>query len=110
MTAVLSILHNHEITPHIPPHATAFQVLSADGDVQVGKISKQWSGLVKEAFTDTDNFGITFPLDLDVKMKATLLGAIFLIVSTTDDQKTFLLFYFFCQSVNQSIAPIPRSL
>lgn len=56
-----------------------FQVMSADGDVQVGKISKQWTGLVKEAFTDTDNFGISFPLDLDVKMKATLLGAVFLI-------------------------------
>lgn len=59
-------------------------MLSADGDVQVGKISKQWSGLAKEAFTDTDNFGITFPLDLDVRMKATLLGAIFLIVSIKD--------------------------
>lgn len=56
-----------------------FQVLSADGDVQVGKISKQWSGLAKETFTDTDNFGITFPRDLDVRMKATLLGAVFLI-------------------------------
>ncbi|KAK8729745.1 hypothetical protein OTU49_008295 [Cherax quadricarinatus] len=56
-----------------------FKVLSADGDVQVGKISKQWTGLVKEAFTDSDNFGITFPQDLDVKMKATLLGAVFLI-------------------------------
>ena len=35
------------------------KVLSADGQNQVGKISKQWSGLVKEAFTDADNFGIT---------------------------------------------------
>lgn len=47
----------------------------------VGKISKQWTGLVREAFTDTDNFGIQFPLDLDVKMKAVMLGACFLIVS-----------------------------
>jgi len=45
----------------------------------VGKISKQWSGLGKEVFTDADNFGINFPLDLDVKVKATLLGATFLI-------------------------------
>ncbi|KAG0715728.1 Phospholipid scramblase 2 [Chionoecetes opilio] len=58
-----------------------FTVLSAEGDVPVGKISKQWTGLVKEAFTDADNFGISFPMDLDVKMKATLLGAVFLIVS-----------------------------
>lgn len=57
-------------------------MLSADGDVQVGKISKQWSGMAKEVFTDADSFGVTFPLDLDVKMKATLLGAVFLIVST----------------------------
>lgn len=57
-------------------------MLSADGDVQVGKISKQWTGLAKEVFTDADNFGISFPVDLDVKMKATLLGAVFLIVST----------------------------
>ena len=35
------------------------KVLSADGQNQVGKVSKQWSGLVKEAFTDADNFGIT---------------------------------------------------
>ncbi|CAH3185981.1 unnamed protein product [Porites evermanni] len=56
-----------------------FHVLSADGQNQVGKISKQWSGLVKEAFTDTDNFGITFPMDLDVKIKGVILGACFLI-------------------------------
>ena len=30
-------------------------------------------------FTDSDNFGISFPMDLDVRMKATLLGALFLI-------------------------------
>ena len=34
-------------------------MLSADGQNQVGKISKQWTGLIKEAFTDADNFGIT---------------------------------------------------
>lgn len=56
-----------------------YKVLSNDGVTEVGKISKQWSGLIKEAFTDADNFGITFPMDLDVKMKATMLGAAFLI-------------------------------
>ncbi|KAA0187904.1 hypothetical protein HAZT_HAZT009658, partial [Hyalella azteca] len=53
----------------------------SDIDFDVGKISKQWSGLMKEMFTDADHFGINFPLDLDVKVKATLLGALFLIVS-----------------------------
>ena len=56
-----------------------FKVLSADGSREVGMVTKQWSGLVKEAFTDADNFSLTFPIDLDVKVKATLLGAVFLI-------------------------------
>lgn len=51
-----------------------------NGD-EVGKISKQWSGLVREMFTDADFFGINFPMDLDVRMKAVMLGACFLIVS-----------------------------
>lgn len=57
------------------------QILSMDESAAVGCISKQWTGFVREAFTDADNFGIKFPLDLDVKMKAVLLGACFLIVS-----------------------------
>lgn len=55
--------------------------MSADESTTVGKISKQWSGLAKEMFTDADNFGMTFPMDLDVNMKAVMLGAVFLIVS-----------------------------
>ena len=34
---------------------------------------------MNELFTDADNFGISFPLDLDVNAKAILLGATFLI-------------------------------
>lgn len=49
--------------------------------VQVGKITKQWSGLTRELFTDADFFGINFPIDLDVRIKAVLLGACMLIVS-----------------------------
>ncbi|XP_070561763.1 phospholipid scramblase 1-like [Ptychodera flava] len=56
-----------------------FKVFSKDGMTEVGKVSKQWSGLLKEMMTNADNFGVTFPLDLDVKMKATMLGAVFLI-------------------------------
>ncbi|XP_029828951.3 phospholipid scramblase 1 [Ixodes scapularis] len=56
-----------------------FQVLSKDGLHQVGKITKQWSGLLKEAFTDADNFGVSFPMDLDVNIKGVLVGAAFLI-------------------------------
>nr|XP_060623746.1 phospholipid scramblase 2-like [Anolis sagrei ordinatus] len=56
-----------------------FEVMSKDEKNTVGKISKQWTGFVREAFTDADNFGIQFPQDLDVKMKAVMLGACFLI-------------------------------
>lgn len=56
-----------------------FEVVSLTGDQKVGSIKKQWAGLLKEAFTDADPFGITFPLDLDVRAKATLLGALMLI-------------------------------
>lgn len=56
-----------------------------NGD-EVGKISKQWAGLVREMFTDADYFGINFPMDLDVRMKAVLLGACFLIVCISFDK------------------------
>ena len=56
-----------------------FTILTINGDNVVGKISKRWSGLVRELFTDADYFGVTFPLDLDVRMKAVMLGACFLI-------------------------------
>ncbi|XP_051516640.1 phospholipid scramblase 2-like [Myxocyprinus asiaticus] len=56
-----------------------FELKGKDGGQSIGRISKQWSGLLKEVFTDTDNFGIQFPLDMDVKMKAVLMGACFLI-------------------------------
>ncbi|XP_050075143.1 phospholipid scramblase 2-like isoform X1 [Anopheles maculipalpis] len=55
-----------------------FTVFSKDG-TEVGKVTKQWTGFVQEHFTDADNFGINFPMDLDVRVKATMLGALFLI-------------------------------
>ena len=55
-----------------------YQVQTPDGQ-EVGKISKQWSGIGREMVTDSDNFGVTFPQNLDVKVKALLLGAVFLI-------------------------------
>ena len=35
------------------------QITSEDGTQDVGKISKQWSGLMREYFTDADNFGVS---------------------------------------------------
>lgn len=55
-----------------------YPIETMDGS-EVGIIQKQWSGFLKEFLTDADNFGITFPMDLEVKLKATLFGALFLI-------------------------------
>lgn len=51
------------------------------GGTRVGKISKQWSGMAREFFTDVDYFGVSFPMHLDVYTKATLLAACMLIVN-----------------------------
>lgn len=56
-----------------------FEVMSHGDGEPLGRITKQWSGLGKEFFTDATNFSVTFPKDLDVKMKGTLLGATFLV-------------------------------
>lgn len=51
------------------------------GEKPIGRIIKQRSGFIKKCLTDATNFCIQFPLDMDVKMKALLMGACFLIVS-----------------------------
>ena len=53
-------------------------IIKNDGE-EFGKITKKWSGLLTESFTDADNFGIEFPITWDVKLKALFLGAVFLI-------------------------------
>ncbi len=58
-------------------HPWTFQIKSEAGEL--GKITKKWSGLMKEGFTDADNFGVEFPVDWDVRLKALFLGAVFLI-------------------------------
>ncbi len=58
-------------------HPWTFQI-QKEG-VEYGKITKKWSGVLKEGFTDADNFEVTFPMDWEVSLKAILLGAVFLI-------------------------------
>jgi len=55
-----------------------FHVTDSSDTTEIGKICKKWSG-VKEIFTDADNFSISFPMDMDVRMKSTFIGALFLI-------------------------------
>lgn len=57
------------------------QIRGRDNITQVGMITKQFGGLIGEFLADSDSFTITFPLDLDVNMKAVAIGAAFLIVS-----------------------------
>lgn len=56
-----------------------FDIFTEEGDHPVGQIRKNWSGVLREVFTDSDNFGVTFPIDLDVGIKATVLAAVFMI-------------------------------
>lgn len=58
-------------------HPWTFQIRK--NGVEYGKITKKWSGLVKEGFTDADNFGVMFPVEWNAKLKALFLGAVFLI-------------------------------
>ncbi len=51
------------------------------GKQSIGRITKQRSGFLKKCISDATNFCIQFPMDMDVKMKAVLLGACLLIVS-----------------------------
>lgn len=46
---------------------------------EIGKITKKWSGMAKEMFTNADNFSLSIPKNMQVEHKAILLGAIFLI-------------------------------
>ena len=58
-------------------HPWTFQIRSEGAEH--GKITKKWSGLLKEGFTDADNFGVVFPVEWDIRLKALFIGAVFLI-------------------------------
>ena len=59
-----------------------FYIYKADNDTpgaQVGSITKVWGGLAKEIFTDADTFECTFPPDASPNIKASMVGATFLL-------------------------------
>lgn len=64
-----------------------FRIMAQDRNQEIGKIAKQWTGIVREMTTDADNFSISFPVDLDVRIKAVLLGLLFLIDFMHFEQK-----------------------
>jgi uncharacterized protein YxjI len=71
--------HGTEIYDLFGPilHPWTFEIRRAGQGV--GKITKKWSGLGKEMFTDADHFGIEFPPSADGEHKMILLGAVFLV-------------------------------
>jgi len=58
-------------------HPWTFEIRKNENEY--GKITKKWSGLFKEGFSDADNFGVSFPATWDVSVKSLFLGAVFLI-------------------------------
>ena len=70
------------------------QVMSADGTQEVGKITKQFSGLAKEFFTTADNFGIQCKTASDNECKCLInmqdTGFLCLIPSLPPKQANFM--------------------
>jgi uncharacterized protein YxjI len=54
-----------------------FRVLQ--GGQEVGRITKKWSGLLQEAFTDADTFGLEMGPAMDPRVRPLALAATFLI-------------------------------
>ena len=71
--------NEQEIYQLYGPMLKPWTFIIRDDNREYGKITKEWSGLLKESFTDADNFGVTFPEDWNVAKKGLFLGAVFLI-------------------------------
>lgn len=56
-----------------------FKILLPGSEQEVGLIQKKWSGLLKEAFTDADNFWVDFAAVSDHQLRAVLFAATALI-------------------------------
>ncbi|XP_012885331.1 PREDICTED: phospholipid scramblase family member 5 [Dipodomys ordii] len=77
--------HKEDVLKIIGPCTTCgcfgdvdFEVKTMNEKLTIGKISKYWSGFVNDVFTNADNFGVHVPPDLDVTVKAAMIGACFL--------------------------------
>lgn len=60
------------------PESEILKILSNEGK-ELGKISSAWPGFSKE--TDGPNVGLTFPKEMNVKIKGLVLAAVFMVVS-----------------------------
>ena len=71
--------HNNQVLRLCWSFFKPWTLLIKEGEAEVGKILKKWSGLAKELFTDADNFAIMFKKSLSSDVKSLLLGAVFLV-------------------------------
>jgi len=56
-----------------------YKVWSIEDGEEVATITRQWPGFCKQALTDACHYTLNFPEHLDIKLKAALLGALFLL-------------------------------
>ena len=56
-----------------------FQIHLPGSEAEVGLIQKKWSGLLKEAFSEADNFWVDFAQITDPQLRAVLFAATVLI-------------------------------
>lgn len=71
--------NDQEIYQLFGPILKPWTFIIKQGDQEHGKITKKWSGLMKEGFTDADNFGVEYPETWPMEHKLLMLGAVFLI-------------------------------
>ncbi|CAL8104476.1 unnamed protein product [Orchesella dallaii] len=68
-----------------PSSATCFEaefpIKTIESEDKIGRITKKFSGYVKEFHTEADTFCVDYPPDLHVNIKAVLIYATFMIVS-----------------------------
>lgn len=70
----------HEVLRIESPFLRIWTFKLLDGEREIGRISKRWSGLLREAFTDADTFGIEFPVKgMGDQIRKILLVATFLV-------------------------------
>jgi uncharacterized protein YxjI len=54
-------------------HGFDFRVVTPDGKVELGRVSKKWEGLAKELFTSADTYGVEVSPELDEQPLAKML-------------------------------------
>jgi uncharacterized protein YxjI len=69
----------HELAELHGPFFRPWTFRVMQGDAEVGRITKQWSGLLREAFTNADTFGVELGPSMDPRLRSLVLAATFLI-------------------------------